>query len=388
MGLMLRLGALNTLKRKKKLVLIVLCMSIGISFISATAIFGIHTLGVLNSYTEVHFFSNYISVLNRNGQNLTESDRDILRNIDGVRMVCKDAGITYSIGGDKGEGEFIMSGMVYEADLNDFPYADLTDTEGIVIPDQYYPIFSEDIKILETSNLIDDPENVNLNDAITGKIVGQYHYEYYILCDSRCSTVFVSEGLFEQAETYMKEQYGTDSIYCNYILYIDPSYDIYKICNQIIQMGYDAGCYDGSTRDFAAFFYKLCEFMAVIGGVILVLSAWMAIRELTFNLDRRKKNIGIMKAFGYRNSKIMGMIIAETAIYCLGASAVAVPVSVALVGRLSLLSSVLKVPVNFGYIMATIGMCLLISAVIGGIAVLKTYLYSRKMEALDILKGE
>lgn len=389
MGLMVRLGVLNTLKRKKQLILIIICMSIGLSLITTMIVFGIHTLGVLNSYTQVNFYSNYISVLSRNGQQLTDFDLEMLKQTKGIQMVCKDAGLTYDI-----EGEEHMGGTLYGVNLEEFPYADLVGEEGVVIPDFYYSNASEEAILVDTTEAIDDSGNLNFNlcnleGGLTGKVVGNYHYTYNSLSgDSTECEVYISNDLFEQAEQFVKEKYGIEELSICYILYVDPKYDISQICEKLVKDGYEAGCYDGSTDSFKGFFSMLSEMLGIVGGVILVLSAWLTIRELTFNLERRKKNIGIMKAFGYRNAKIMTMIITEISIYCLAASVMAVPVSMILLGRLGRLDDTLIVPMNFGYVLATIGTSLLVAVIIGAIATLKTNIYCQKMNALEILKKE
>lgn len=311
MRYLIEMGFKNAFKSKTRLIFIPLLMACGLLVIGTSHTIYTTVIQDLETLEDDVSSEIYITVYNDNKPIPMVSVKKI-EQIDGIESMSINHYLSCYLGDM--EQDLITPYRIIEFDFDKHKLRGAEDyrgknVSGILLPESYNLSQLSGKTKLYLDYLEDDEIKTFISEY---EIFGYYRNGS---SDSEVmNDIYMSSGLYKEllASVNVSENPLELKIYCS-----DESKKD-EIMSQVKNMGYTAYVKnDDSMDNYLSLIRGMRNTSLVIGLVLIVLSVITVLQTLNGSVRRREKAIGIMKAFGYKNSRILLMICTEFAVYAI-----------------------------------------------------------------------
>lgn len=317
MRLMLLLGLKNTLHNKFKLVLILILYTVAATLFLSVIILGIDAYSFIASADVNYEASKYIEVYYDGFSDLSDLDIKKVSSIKEKKALCIShlRKLDVVTDRDKINGDFFGMMVFCPYDMNSLYFVDYFGDErsGMVLPD----IIPYGDSYIETADAISEGKiklnYLGITDFPDVPVIGLYKSSREMSYGGVASVMFISDDYYKKVNDVFEK--NDEKIQgSEFIIYADKS-DYRNICNVLDSMGFEYGLYENTTDGMKSFVDFHLSNIVGIALVISLMAAFAIIKEISLNLKKREKNIGVMAAYGCSENLINTMIISEMLIY-------------------------------------------------------------------------
>lgn len=384
----LELAAKNILKKKTRYFLLVILVTLAFTFI--IIINGLSNI-IDRSYNEQMAAAkqqNVISVIPRiAGSEISETILQQLRETESVISVFPQYHISALL--EDEDGLPIYNVTINQLDVGtELPGVSMTHAEkpGVILPNLTVN--------LNRTIILKDYVGQTINILYDAKVGTRYETRKMSVT---VTAVYNTVGMFEENPIYLSYDL-CQQLYLDMNpqglaakgakVYVSNIDEIDRVASHIENTGFDTAYSLKSTKNLFATLQSARGVILAMSGILVVLSCVILTQSLNNSIQRREKTIGIMKAFGYENRKIISMVLYEIC-FCLLPAIILAPTLYTILkpGLNSILSAVSlsgNLPSAFSGLLILMGFSLLIMFGV----MIKPLIKIKKLEAISILKGE
>ena len=388
---LIELGIKNALKSKVMLISASLILCFGLSIFGFTLAVADQLASSVSQLEDSLQAKSSITVVGNNHALIPLSVERRIASLDGINSLCRDHYFN-CLFCNEFENQPLQIFHLLEFDFDKQMLDDTNDyrntnASGIVIPELFEDFSGKEIS---ASLAFTDKEVYISFDYMNGDDLETYTHSYPVIGyyqaekrDDGAYLAYLSKDIYADFLSLSKTPPEAKSL----IIYPAPSLTTTELIQEIENMGFSAYSNDASAESYLSFVKSVRSAGVVIGLVLMVLSTIIVLQSLTASVRKREKTIGLMKAFGYQDHRIMVMLIVEVLIYGLLALLLSVLLSSFMAKPISKALNSIFPDASYTLSIEQMGIEILSLLVISFLALMKPWYRCSKLSPLAVLKS-
>jgi len=383
----LEMGLRNSVKSIVKLIFIPLLLCMGLMVIGITVQVSDQTIRSVSLIESDYLAQTRISVLYPGNAGIIKPvDIDRIKALDGVQCVCNSSYFFIPFGDEK-DPNFCVSEPILGVDLENQWLNIAKDyrgqgVSGVIIPDTLRSLVVKDKHgndTIETKYTLHQDEETPQVYSHVFPVLEIYkankndgNYQYTFMTEDLYAELLKENEIIPQARSLII-----------YLSKVDAQDSVLK---SIQDMGYHAFLMAGGPADYLKVVDMLRSVGLSVGITMVVLALIVVLQALNASIRRREKAIGVMKAFGYRESHLVTMLLSEISVYAILGFVLSVLARIFLAKIITEKMAILFANTSYSYSLLQFGIDTAVVGIFILFSLLKPMIRCRRLSPIEILK--